>query len=141
MSGLDELDTLLAEHRTAVFTTYRRDGRPQMSLVGVGRFDGGLAFTTRSRNAKYHNLMRDPRCAMMVARPSWRGYAVLDGDAEVRGPHNTDPDRLRRDLRGVYRSVAGTEHPDWDEYDVAMVEQRRVVVLLRPSRLYTQNLQ
>ncbi len=138
--GLEELDPLLSQHRVVVFTTYRRDGRPQMSLVTVGKVDDGLAFTTRQRNAKYHNLMRDPRCAMMLARPDWRGYAVLDGDAEVLGPHNANADTLRLRLRDVYRAASGAEHDNWDEYDAAMVEQKRVAVSLRPSRLYTQNL-
>ena len=136
---LEELDPILARHRTVVFTTYRRDGRPQMSLVTVGRVADALAFTTQRRNAKYHNLMRDPRCAMMLARPDWRGYAVLDGDAEVVGPHNAGADDLRLRLREVYRAAAGKEHPDWDDYDRAMVEQQRVVVLLRPTRMYAQN--
>jgi len=138
--GLEQLDPLLATHRVVVFTTYRRDGRPQQSVVTAGRYDGGLAFTTRQRNAKYHNLMRDGRCAMMLVRPDWGGFAVLDGDADVRGPLNTSPDELSTTLRDVYRASAGKEHPNWDEYDAAMVEQQRVAVVLRPGRLYVQNL-
>ena len=138
--ALEELDGLLKQHRTVVFTTYRRDGRPQMSLVTVGKTDGGLAFTTRGSNAKFHNLMRDPRCAMMLARPDWRGFAVLDGDAEVIGPHNSSPEVLREMLREVYRKASGSEHPDWREYDQAMVEQGRVAIILRPGRLYVQNI-
>ena len=138
--SLEELDPILAIHRTVVFTTYRRDGRPQMSLVTVGKVGEALAFTTRQRNAKYHNLLRDPRCAMMLARPDWRGYAVLDGDAEVVGAHNTDVNTLRETLRDVYRASAGKEHPDWDEYDQAMAEQQRAAILLRPTRMYAQNL-
>ncbi len=138
--ALEELDDLLKRHNTVVFTTYRRDGRPQMSLVSVGKVDGGLAFTTRRRNAKYHNLMRDPRCAMMLAQPDWRGYAVLDGDAEIVGLHSADADTLRLKLREVYRVAAGKEHPSWEEYDQAMLEQGRVAIVLRPGRLVIQNL-
>jgi PPOX class probable F420-dependent enzyme len=137
---LDDLAPMLDAHRTVVFTTYRRDGRPQMTLVTVGKVGDALAFTTQRRNAKYHNLMRDPRCAMMLVRSDWWGYAVLDGDAEVLGLHNTDADTLRLKLREVYRASAGKEHPDWDEYDQAMIEQGRVAILLRPSRMYGQNL-
>ncbi len=134
-----DFETLLHQQRTAVFTTYRRDGRPQMSLVGVCSFEGGAAFTTRSVNAKIANLKRDPRCAFMLVRPDWRAYAVLDGDAEVRSPDNTDRDKLRLDLRSVYRGVAGRDHPDWEEYDRAMVEQDRYVIILRPGRMYGVN--
>ena len=44
------------------------------------------------------------------------------------------------DLRAVYRAAAGREHPDWAEYDAAMVEQGRAVILLRPARIVAQGL-
>ncbi len=136
---LNALEQLLGENHVAVVTTFRRDGRPQMSLVTVGSFEGGLAFTTQQGRAKAANLKRDPRCAIMLTKPNWRGYGVLDGDAEVRGSHNTDAEMLRIDLRAVYRVAAGQEHPDWEAYDRAMVEQRRVVVVLKHGRLVTVN--
>lgn len=139
MPTLDDLDGLLAQSNVVVFTTFRRDGMPQQSLVTVGKMDGGLAFTTRSRNAKAHNLARDPRCAIMLVSPDWRAFAVLDGRAEVQGAHNTDGEALRVRLREVYRTAAGKEHPDWDEYDRVMVEQGRVAVLLRPDRITGNN--
>ncbi|MDE2838534.1 MAG: TIGR03618 family F420-dependent PPOX class oxidoreductase [Chloroflexota bacterium] len=139
MANLDDLDGLLAHNNVVVFTTFRRDGMPQQSLVTVGKMDGGLAFTTRSRNAKAYNLARDPRCAIMLVRPDNRGFAVLDGSAEVQGPHNTDADALRLRLREVYRVAAGKEHPDWDEYDRVMLEEGRVTVLLRPDRIFARN--
>ena len=134
-----DLEELVKRQRVAVFTTYRRDGRPQMSLVTVGSYEGGLAFTTQENRAKSANLRRDPRCALMVVKPEYRGYAVLDGDAEVRGRRNTDREKLRRELRDVYRAAAGKEHPDWEEYDRAMVEQRRLIVLVKPGRLFGAN--
>lgn len=139
MPTLDDLDGLLAQSNVVVFTTFRRDGMPQQSLVTVGKVDGGLAFTTRSRNAKAYNLARDPRCAIMLVRPDNRGFAVLDGRAEVQGPHNSDADSLRLRLRDVYRVAAGKEHPDWDEYDRVMLEEGRVVILLRPDRIFARN--
>ena len=139
MATLDDLDGLLAHNNVVVFTTFRRDGMPQQSLVTVGKMEGGLAFTTRSRNAKAYNLARDPRCAVMLVKPDMRAFAVLDGSAEVQGPHNTDADALRLRLREVYRVAAGKEHPDWDEYDRVMLEQGRVAVLLRPDRIFARN--
>jgi PPOX class probable F420-dependent enzyme len=138
--NIDDLTPLLAQNQVVNFSTYRRDGRQQMSLVTVGRVGDALAFTTRQRNAKYSNLLRDPRCAMMVMSPDLRVYAVLDGDAQVVGPHNTDTDVLRTTLREVYRVSAGKEHPNWDEYDAVMVEQKRVAILLAPTRMYAHGL-
>ena len=139
MPTLDDLNGLLAQSNVVVFTTFRRDGMPQQSLVTVGKMDGGLAFTTRSRNAKAYNLARDARCAIMLVRPDNRGFAVLDGRAEVQGMDNSDAESLRLRLREVYRVAAGREHPDWDEYDRVMVEQGRVAVLLRPDRITGHN--
>jgi PPOX class probable F420-dependent enzyme len=130
-----DLEQLIKVQNVVVFTTFRSDGRPQMSLVTVGSFEGGLVFTTQENRAKAANLRRDPRCAIMVVKPGYRGYAVLDGEAEVRSKRNTGPDKLRLDLRDVYRAVGGKEHPDWEEYDQAMVQQRRLIVLLRPGSL------
>ena len=48
---------------------------------------------------------------------------------------NTDPEELRQAFRDVYRSISG-EHPDWDDYDRAMVEDRRAVVVVVPERIY-----
>ena len=138
MPALDNLDGLLAQSNVVVFTTFRRDGMPQQSLVTVGKADGGLAFTTRSVNAKARNLARDPRCAMMIVSPDRRAFAVLDGKAEVTGADNADAEALRVRLREVYRAAAGKEHPDWDEYDRVMVEQGRIAVLLRPDRIAGQ---
>ena len=134
-----EVEQLAKQQPVAVFTTFRKDGQPQMSLVTVGSFGGGLAFTTQENTAKAANLRRDPRCALMLMKPNFRGYAVLDGNAEVRSRRDTDPEKLRMDLRMVYQSAAGKEHPNWEEYDQAMVDQRRVVVLLRPGRTYGTN--
>ena len=131
-----DLERLLGVSRMAVCTTYRRDGRPQMSLVTVGSMEGGLAFTTQGDRAKALNLGRDPRCALMVVTPDFRGYAVLDGDAELRTRENTDADKLRLDLREVYSAArGGQEHDNWEEYDKAMVEQGRLAVILRPGRM------
>jgi len=137
---LDDVSGLLARNQVVTFTTFRKDGRPQMSLVTAGRVGDALAFTTRRRNAKAHNLMRDPRCALMLTSPDLRSYAVLDGDAEVQGADNTDADVLRLRLREVYRASASKEHPNWDEYDAAMLQQQRVAVVLKPSRIYAHGL-
>ncbi len=137
---LDDLEPLLAQNRIVTFTTYRRDGRPQMSLVTVGRMGDALVFSSSRGNAKYANLMRDPRCAMMVMTPNLRSYAVLDGDAEVISVENTNAETLSTTLREVYRVAAGKEHPDWSEYDEAMIEQKRVAILLKPFRMYAHGL-
>jgi hypothetical protein len=38
-------------------------------------------------------------------------------------------------LIALYRNIAG-EHPDWDDYRAAMVEDRRVLLTMPISHLY-----
>ena len=137
---LDDVSPVLAQNQVATFTTFRKDGRPQLSLVTVGRVGDALGFTTGPHSAKVVNLLRDPRCAMMLTMPNLRGYAVLDGDARVVGAHNSDADVVRLMLRDVYRATARKEHPDWVEYDEVMAKEGRVAILLAPSRIYAHNL-
>lgn len=51
-------------------------------------------------------------------------------------PWLTDADRLRLLLREVF-TAAGGSHDDWDEYDRVMARERRAVVLIAPTRVYS----
>jgi hypothetical protein len=59
----------------------------------------------------------------------------VDGDSELAGPDDTDPEALRLLLRAVFRSAGGT-HDDWDTYDRVMREEGRVAVLVTPRKVY-----
>ena len=61
---------------------------------------------------------------------------TLEGHAQLLSPENTNAEELRLALRGVYRVTGGGEHPDWDEYDQAMIDQKAVIVLVTPERVY-----
>ena len=49
---------------------------------------------------------------------------------------NTDPAALLSALRDVYRVTADSEHLDWDEYDQAMVDEHRAVIIVNPEHVY-----
>lgn len=129
----------VAEHRRGVLTTFRRDGSAQMSIVTCGPYQDGVAFTTTAERAKLRNLNRNPRCTLLVARENWSAYIVLQGVARVLSAGNTGADQLRLALRDVYRTAAATEHPDWEEYDRAMQEQRRAAIIVVPEQIYGGN--
>ena len=61
---------------------------------------------------------------------------MLEGRADVISSDNTDAEQLRLALRDVCRAAAGKEHPDWEEYDEAMGDQRRAVVCVSPEHVY-----
>lgn len=132
----DKVQKFLAQNHQAVLTTFRRDGAAQMSIVTVGAYRDGAAFTTTAGRAKLPNLVRDPRCSLLVSKQDWWGYVVLEGRAQVLAADNTDAAELRQALRDVYRAATGREHPDWDEYDQAMVKDRRAAVVVVPDHVY-----
>ena len=132
----ESVKKFVSENHRAVLTTFRRNGAAQMSIVTTGAYSDGAAFTTTEDRAKLANLKRDPRCSLLVSHESWWGYVVLEGRARVMAPDNTDAEELRQALRDVYRAASGEEHPDWDEYDRAMVDDRRAAVVVVPEHVY-----
>ena len=109
---------------------------PQMSIVTCGAYRDGVAFTTTADRAKLINLQRDPRCSLMVSKRDWWGYVVLEGRATILSPENTAADELRQALRDVYRAATNQDHSNWEEYDQAMVDDRRSAVIVVPDHIY-----
>jgi PPOX class probable F420-dependent enzyme len=126
-----------ADRRRGVLMTLRRNGRPQASNIIYALDDGVVRISVTDDRAKTANLRRDPRASLHVTSDDFWQYVVLEGDAELM-PVTTEPgDATGRELRELYRSLRG-EHEDWDDYDAAMVRDRRLVVRLRPARAYGQ---
>ncbi len=126
----------VSDNHQAVLTTFRKNGAAQMSIVTVGAYGDGVGFTTTEDRAKLHNLVRDSRCSLLVSKSDWWGYVVLEGRARVLRRGESDDDELRDALRGIYRAASGQEHPDWEDYDRAMVEDRRAAIIVVPDHVY-----
>ena len=131
----DNIRDFISNNDKAVLSTFRRNGAAQLSIVVVGAYGDGAAFTTTEDRAKLLNLRRDARCSLLVSQDGWWGFVVLEGRARIMAADNTDAEELRQAFRNVYRSISG-EHPDWHEYDRAMVEDRRAVIVVVPERIY-----
>jgi PPOX class probable F420-dependent enzyme len=134
-----DIDAALAfvrEHQQGVLVTLRRDGRPQLSNIMYGVDDAGLIrISITATRAKARNAARDPRVSLHVTRDDFFAYAVVDGTAEL-SPVSTEPgDAAGLELADLYRSMGG-EHPNWDEYYQAMVDDERLVLRIRPDRAY-----
>ena len=132
----DNVKQFLSENHRAVLTTFRKNGAAQMSILSVGSYKDGVAFTTTEDRAKLANLRRYPRCSLLVSKDSWWGFVVLEGKAKVMSADNTDADELRQALRDVFVAASGEEHPNWDEYDQAMRDDRRSAIIVVPDRIY-----
>ena len=119
-----------------VLSCFRTNGTPQTRFVTCGAYRDGVAFSTTEDRAKLLNLQRDARCSLMVSQVDWWGYIVLEGKATILSHDNTPADELRDALRDVYRAATNTDHPNWPEYDQAMVDDRRAAVIVVPDQIY-----
>lgn len=128
--NLDEARQFLRENHRAVLSTFRADGRPQLSPVAVGvDAEGRAVVSSRETAFKVKNLRRDPRASVCVVSDDWYGgWLQADGTASIVSlPEAMDL------LIDYYRSLAG-EHPDWDDYRAAMERERRVMVRIELER-------
>ncbi|GIH72481.1 pyridoxamine 5'-phosphate oxidase family protein [Sphaerimonospora thailandensis] len=130
-----------ADHWLAVVVTTRPDGEPSTSVVNAGILphprtgEPMVAFVSRGGAARLANLRKRPT-ASLVFRAGWEWVAV-HGSTEIIGPDDPAEDVTAEDLRLLLRDIyaaAGGAHPDLDEYDRVMAEDRRAAVLLRPIR-------
>lgn len=145
MTTLDDAVALASkESGLAVVSTVRADGTVQASLVNVGLLphpesdEPVLGFTTYGK-VKLANLRERPQLAVTF-RNGWQ-WATVEGRADLVGPDDAQPwladdDGLRLLLREVF-TAAGGSHDDWDEYDRVMARERRAVVLIAPTRVYS----
>ncbi len=123
------LEFVRPRHRM-VLTTFRSDGSLQSSPVTGGVDDQGrIVIASYPRRAKSINLKRTPRASITVLSDEFNGaYVQIDGDAEVIDlPEAVEP------LVDYFRSISG-EHPDWDEYRHAMVDQGKCLLRITPTR-------
>lgn len=127
----------------AVISTGRADGTIQSSLVNAGVLADPatghdvVGFVTYGP-AKLANLRARPQVTVTF-RSGWQ-WAAVEGQARIIGPDDpaaeSDPGRLRLLRREVFTAAGGT-HEDWDEFDRVMAAERRAVVLVTPTRIYS----
>ena len=133
----EDVRPFLENHHRGVIGTRRTKGATHSSIVVCGAYrDQAVFVSVRGSSAKVRNLRRDPHCTVLAVTDDWRSYAVVEGTAQLFDARNTDREELRVMLREAYQACGDADHPDWEEYDGAMVKQDAVVVLVRPERVY-----
>jgi PPOX class probable F420-dependent enzyme len=134
-----ELDAALAyvrDRHRGVLLTLKRDGRPQASNIAYSLGDDGIIrISVTGTRAKTANARRDPRVALHVTAEDFWSYVVLEGEAELSAVATEWGDDAVEELIGLYWSTQG-EHPDWDDYRRAMVDDERMVLRVRPDAAY-----
>ena len=126
----DELLEFIRPRHHAIVMTTRKDGRPQASPVTCGVDEAGrIVIATYPERSKTVNARRDSRVSMLFLSDDFGGaWVQVDGTAEVLDvPEAVEP------LVDYFRSISG-EHPDWEEYREAMVEQGKSLLRVTPVR-------
>jgi len=126
-SGLLEF---IRPRHSAVFCTERANGSPQLSPVTMGVDpDGTIMVASYPERAKVRNLRRRPFATVCVLSDNFNeAWVQVSGTATV-----TDLPQAADGLVAYFRSISG-EHPDWDDYRQAMVDQGKVLISLVPDR-------
>ncbi len=135
---IDRAFGFVRQHDRGVLVTLRRDGRPQLSniLYVPGEADDlSVRISVTESRAKTRNLRRDPRASLHVTRDDFFAYVVLDGIVDLSPPARATDDAVVEELMDIYRRAQG-EHPDWDEFAEAMVDEQRVVARLSATSAY-----
>jgi PPOX class probable F420-dependent enzyme len=120
----DQAREFVADNHRAVMITRRSAGGLQTSPVTVGiDGDGKVVISSREPAYKVRNLRRRPAATLCVFTDNFFGpWIQIEGAAEIIPlPQAMDG------LIDYYRRIAG-EHPDWEDYRRAMVDQRRVLI-------------
>lgn len=117
------LEFVRPRHRI-VLSTVRSDGRPQMSPNTMGVDDSGrLVISSYPDRSKVRNIRHNPKVSVCVLSDDFgEEWVQVYGTAEV-----VDVPEAVEPLVEYYRNIAG-EHPDWDEYRQAMVEQGKSLI-------------
>ena len=106
--------------------TRRSGGGLQTSPVTVGiDGDGKVVISSRENAYKVRNLRRRPAATLCVFTDTFFGpWIQIDSTAEL-----VPLPQAMEGLVDYYRRISG-EHPDWDDYQRAMVDQQRVLIRL-----------
>lgn len=126
----DELAAFVRPRHHMVLITARADGTPQASPVTGGLDDSGrIVVSSYPERAKSRNARRRPAVSVLVLSDDFGGaWVQVDGTAEVLDV----PEALDAFVE-YYRNIAG-EHPDWDEFRQAMLDQGKCLIRVTPQR-------
>lgn len=127
----------LEKVHTGMVTTHRPGGGAHSTIIVCGAHEGQAAFViVRGWSVKLRHLRADPRCTVTAVRPDWRAWVSVEGTARLFDYGNTEKEKMRLMLRDIFRACGDKDHPDWEAYDRAMVDQGAVAVLVTPDRVY-----
>ncbi len=130
------MSTTIPEHARAWFdapefatlATIEPDGRPQLSVVWVSRDGDDLLVSTVEGRRKHRNLLRDPRCTVLLF-PKDAPYSYV----EVRGTATMTREDGRELIDEHARQYTGADRYTADDG----TDNVRVVVRITPDKVVT----
>jgi len=132
------------DHMFCVIATTRSDGSVQASVVNAGvmrhpgREEDVVVCVARGDSRKLVNLRARPQTTVVASHGG--GWVSVEGRSELIGPNDpypgVDAEGLRKLLRDAFRA-AGGRHDDWETYDRVMNEEGRTIVMVTPTRVYS----
>jgi PPOX class probable F420-dependent enzyme len=126
-----------AETGLAVLATTRPDGSVHATVVNAGPLNDpitdhpSVGVVVRGDARKLDHLLRTGH-ATVTFRRGWN-WVSLDGPVRIISPGAPDID-VPALLRAIFTAAGGT-HEDWAEFDRAMAAEKRVAVLVEPTRI------
>ena len=129
-ADLDALKRFAAQTTRSVLVTRRKDDGLQSSPMSVVADDNGDVLTaTRARNAKTHNLTRDPRVTLCLFTERWPGpWMHVEGLAEITRLPEAMP------LLAAYYGRRGQDTTT-PEFRARMESENRVLIRITPQRI------
>jgi PPOX class probable F420-dependent enzyme len=129
----EKLAELLASHQLGALATNKKNGHPHLSTVAYAwdPDEWVVRIGSTADRAKVRQLANDPRAALYVSTADHMAFVVAEGEAEVSEVSSVPGDEIGRELLAM-------QGPTDDEatFFKNMIEDRRVVIRLRVSRLY-----
>ena len=116
-----------------VLITLRKDGRPQSSDIAYAVIGGKFCISATSTRAKTKNLLRDNRAVLHITSPETWSYTSFDGVVEITQIAQQPEDPVCKELASLFTAVQKKEHPDWDEFNQAMINDKRLVIRFVPD--------
>ena len=123
------------ENHLAVVGTVSGSGKAQSTVVSAGLHDGKIVFVSREGTQKVKNVRREGRCAVTHIKIDTRRYITVEGPAVAQGWDDNDDATQLALVEAAYASI-GRPRSNWDDFDKAMREERRAVVMVTPERVY-----
>ncbi|CAM5644431.1 pyridoxamine 5'-phosphate oxidase family protein [Streptomyces narbonensis] len=134
----DALSELLSSQQFGTLATNKSSGHPHLTTM-LFHWDPAervVRFSTTADRVKVKQIRRDPRAAVHVPGGDVWSFAVAEGEAEVSEVTTVPGDATGRELLAMVPEAARPRGEDEAAFLAQLVDERRVVIRLKVSRLY-----